>query len=163
APVQQVNLVITLVLAIWLLGEQLTVIRMLGIALVVRGPVVTMRDSGAPVERVVTDEKITGIDAEKPAGFEPNYPEGITFAVLSVLALELNPDLGRVGLARRGLGASFAGGLVAYGAAAAVMAVWLMWPGKLCQALAVKRESAKWFALSGVLVFLSQMFLYMAM
>ena len=43
------------------------------------------------------------------------------------------------------------------------MAVWLMWPGKLRQALAVKRESAKWFALSGVLVFLSQMFLYMAM
>ena len=30
-------------------------------------------------------------------------------------------------------------------------------------ALAVDRESAKWFTLSGVLVFLSQMFLYMAM
>ncbi len=30
-------------------------------------------------------------------------------------------------------------------------------------ALAVNRESAKWFTLSGVLVFLSQMFLYMAM
>jgi len=163
APIQQVNLVITLVLAIWLLGEQLTLIRMLGIVLVVLGPVVTMRDKGAPAERVVTDEKITGIDAEKPAGFEPNYPEGITFALMSALGYGLSPILVRVGLEHKGLGASFAGGLVAYAAAAAVMAVWLMWPGKLRQALAVKRESAKWFALSGVLVFLSQMFLYMAM
>src|SRR5262249_52408145 len=74
--IQQLNLFTTLVLAFWLLGEQLTLIRMLGIALVVLGPIVTMRDKGAPAERAVSEEKITGIDAEKPAGFEPNYPEG---------------------------------------------------------------------------------------
>src|SRR6267142_7149625 len=34
---------------------------------------------------------------------------------------------------------------------------------RLRYAVAVNRESAKWFTLSGVLVFLSQMFLYMAM
>ena len=39
----------------------------------------------------------------------------------------------------------------------------LAWPGRLRHALAVDRESAKWFTFSGVLVFLSQMFLYMAM
>ena len=55
------------------------------------------------------------------------------------------------------------GGLVAYIAATAVMALLLAWPGRLRHALAVNRESAKWFTLSGVLVFLSQMFLYMAM
>ena len=32
APVQQVNLIVTLSLAIWLLGEQLTPLRVLGIA-----------------------------------------------------------------------------------------------------------------------------------
>jgi uncharacterized membrane protein len=75
----------------------------------------------------------------------------------------LSPILVRVGLEQRGLGASFAGGLVAYIAATAVMGLVLVWPGQLRHALAVNRESAKWFTLSGVLVFLSQMFLYMAM
>src|SRR6266545_2311876 len=103
APIQQVNLIITLLLAIWLLGEQFTALKVLGIALV------------------------------------------------------------RLGLEHKGLGASFAGGLVAYLAATAVMALVMLWPGQLRHALAVNRESAKWFALSGFLVFLSQMFLYMAM
>src|SRR5262249_6793940 len=47
--------------------------------------------------------------------------------------------------------------------ATAVMTLVLLWPGQLRHALAVNRESAKWFTLSGVLVCLSQMFLYMAM
>jgi uncharacterized membrane protein len=95
--------------------------------------------------------------------FEPKYAEGITFSLLSALGYGLSPILVRVGLEHRGLGASFAGGLVAYVAATAVMALLLAWPGRLRHALAVDRESAKWFTLSGVLVFLSQMFLYMAM
>jgi drug/metabolite transporter (DMT)-like permease len=38
APVQQTNLLVTLALAIWILGEHLTPLRVLGIALVVLGP-----------------------------------------------------------------------------------------------------------------------------
>ena len=43
------------------------------------------------------------------------------------------------------------------------MALVLLWPGNIRHALAVKRESARWFTLSGVLVCISQIFLYMAM
>jgi uncharacterized membrane protein len=43
------------------------------------------------------------------------------------------------------------------------MVLILLWPGNLRHALAVNRESVRWFTLSGFLVFLSQMFLYMAM
>jgi len=161
APIQQVNLIITLLLAIWLLGEQFTALKVLGIALVLLGPSITMRER--PAERIVSDEKITAIDAEKPAAFAPKYAEGITFSLLSALGYGLSPILVRVGLEHKGLGASFAGGLVAYLAATAVMALVMLWPGQLRHALAVNRESAKWFALSGFLVFLSQMFLYMAM
>jgi uncharacterized membrane protein len=161
APIQQVNLVLTLFLAIWLLGEQFTVLKILGIGLVLLGPSVSMRQ--APVERVVSDEKITAIDAEKPAAFQPNYPEGVLFALLSAVGYGLSPILVRIGLEHKGIGASFAGGLVAYLSATAVMALVLLWPGQLRHALAVNRESAKWFTLSGVLVCLSQMFLYMAM
>jgi drug/metabolite transporter (DMT)-like permease len=38
APVQQINLIFTLLLAIWILGETLTPLRVLGIALVLLGP-----------------------------------------------------------------------------------------------------------------------------
>ncbi len=43
------------------------------------------------------------------------------------------------------------------------MALVLLWPGNIRHALAVNRESARWFTLSGVLVCFSQIFLYMAM
>ena len=44
APVQQVNLILTLVLAIWILGEQLTVLRLLGVGLILLGPSFTLRE-----------------------------------------------------------------------------------------------------------------------
>lgn len=163
APIQQFNLIVTLVLAIWLLGEELTVLKILGIALVLLGPSITMRERPPATERKVSDEKITAIDAERPPAFKPKYAEGITFSLLSALGYGLSPILVRVGLEQKGLGASFAGGLVAYMAATAIMALVLAWPGRLRHALAVNRESAKWFTLSGFLVFVSQMFLYMAM
>jgi uncharacterized membrane protein len=164
APVQQVNLIFTLFLAIWLLGEQLTPLRMLGIALVLLGPSITMRARPqAAAERDVSDQKITAIDAEKPAAFQPKYAEGYFFSLLSATGYGLSPILVRVGLEDKGIGASFAGGLVAYMAATCVMVLILLWPGNLRHALAVKREAVRWFTLSGFLVFLSQMFLYMAM
>src|SRR5215216_5221450 len=43
APIQQVNLIFTLFLAIWLLSEELTPLKVLGIALVLLGPSITMR------------------------------------------------------------------------------------------------------------------------
>jgi uncharacterized membrane protein len=163
APVQQVNLIVTLVLAIWLLGEQLTMLKILGIAFILAGPSVTMRARPAAGERDVSPEKITPIDAEKPAAFEPNYTEGYLFSLLSAVGYGLSPILVRVGLEGKGLGAGLAGGFVAYVAATVVMGLVLLWPGNLRQVLAVKPESAKWFTFSGVLVFFSQMFLYMAM
>lgn len=161
APIQQVNLIITLCLAIWLLGEQFTALKILGIALVLIGPSVSMRQRIA--ERPISDEKITAIDAEKPAAFKPDYIEGVMFALLSALGYGISPILVRVGLEHKGIGASFAGGLVAYLSATVVMAVVMLWPGRLRDALAVNRESARWFTLSGIAVCVSQMFLYMAM
>src|SRR3954465_9351508 len=163
APIQQVNLIFTLFLAIWLLGEELTLLKVLGIALVLLGPSISMRSRRRTQEKIVSDEKITAIDAEKPATFEPNYAEGVTFALLSATGYGFSPILVRVGLEGRGLGASLAGGLVAYMASTVVMGLVLLWPGRLRDLRAMKWESAKWFTLSGILVCLSQMFLYAAM
>src|SRR4051794_25752930 len=50
APVQQINLIFTLVLAIAVLGERLTVLRLIGIALVLLGPGFTLRDEERKAE-----------------------------------------------------------------------------------------------------------------
>ncbi len=164
APIQQFNLLITLTLAIWLLGEHLTPLKILGIGLILAGPTFTMQKKKAPAaERAVSDEKITPIDAEKPAAFQPKYAEGYTFALLSTIGYGLSPVLVRMGLENQGLGVSLAGGLVAYVAATAVFLLVLLWPGQWKHVWAIDREAAKWFTFSGFLVFFSQMFLYMAM
>jgi drug/metabolite transporter (DMT)-like permease len=161
APVQQFNLLVTLVLAIWLLGEYLTPLKIRGIGLILLGPTFTMRKGTN--ERPVSDEKITPIDAEKPKTFQPKYAEGYLFSLLSATGYGLSPILVRVGLENQGIGVSLAGGLVAYIAATAAFALLLLWPGQLRHVWAVDREAAKWFTFSGFLVFFSQMFLYMAM
>jgi drug/metabolite transporter (DMT)-like permease len=167
APVQQVNLIVTLSLAIWLLGEQLTPLRIFGIALILLGPSVTMR--AKPKDPLEQPSERDGSDEQDPAGkpekavFRPRYAEGYFFALLSATGYGLSPILVRVGLENKGIGTSLAGGLVAYLAATSVMVLILMWPGNLRHALAVDRGAARWFTLSGFLVFLSQMFLYMAM
>jgi drug/metabolite transporter (DMT)-like permease len=164
APIQQFNLLVTLVLAVWLLGEYLTPLKILSIGLILLGPTFTMRTKKAlPGERDVSDEKITPIDAEKPAAFEPKYPEGYTFSLLSAIGYGLSPVLVRLGLENQGIGASLAGGLVAYIAATAVFALVLLWPGQWKHVWSTDREAAKWFTFSGFLVFFSHMFLYMAM
>jgi uncharacterized membrane protein len=181
APVQQINLIFTLLLAIWILGEQLTPLRMLGIALVLLGPSFTLRERdtkqitaplapalakalGADVSR---DDAVAASTAD-PAGaaqptFRPRYAEGYLWALLSATGYGLSPILVRIGLEGKGLAVSVAGNLVASVAATVVMGIVLLPPPQLRQALAVEREPAKWFTLSGILVAVSQLFLYMAM
>src|SRR6516165_3311740 len=78
---------------------------------------------------------------------------------MSATGYGLSPILVRIGLEGKGLAVSVAGNLVA--SLAAVVAVFLL--PRLRHALAVGREPAKWFTLSGILVAISQLFLYMAM
>jgi uncharacterized membrane protein len=160
APVQQVNLIFTLAVAIWILGETLTPLRVLGIALILLGPGLTMREgSGKSGEAAPA----AAAAHEQLPAFQPRYLEGYAFALLSATGYGLSPIFIRLGLEERGLGASMAGGLISYLAATAVMALVLLWPGQLRQAIAVKPEAAKWFTFSGVMVCVSQMFFFMAL
>jgi len=180
APVQQINLIFTLLLAIWILGETLTPLRVLGIALVLLGPSFTLRarnSKAAPALRAqeakaigadVTRHNVAGgaddeLIAAGAPGFRPSYAEGYFWALLSATGYGLSPILVRIGLEGKGLAVSVAGNLVASLAATVVMGLFLLPPRQLRHALAVEREPAKWFTLSGILVAISQLFLYMAM
>jgi drug/metabolite transporter (DMT)-like permease len=162
-PIQQLSLVITLVLAIWILGETLTPLRVIGILLVVLGPLVTMRGDSEKRTRPprATDQAESPaekLENGKPA-FRINYAEGATFSLLSTLGYGTSPILVRYGLESKDLGVSLAAGVISYGAATLVILPFLLW--QIRHVAAVKAESAKWFTISGVLVCLSQMFLYL--
>jgi len=95
APVQQSNMLVTLALAIWILGEHLTLLRIMGIGLVVLGPALTSDRTrhrspdtiaGAPIER--SERKM----------FQPNYAEGYLFALLSSTGYGISPILVRLAL-----------------------------------------------------------------
>jgi drug/metabolite transporter (DMT)-like permease len=151
APVQQSNMLVTLALAIVILGEQLTPLRILGIVLVVLGPMLTYERRGR--KSAVAPSKV----------FQPNYAEGYLFALLSSTGYGISPILVRLALENRDVPASLAGGLVSYLAAALVMAPFLLLPGVRGEVRALPRGAAKWFALSGVCVSLAQMLRYMAL
>jgi len=163
-PLQQVSLVLTLVLAIVALGETLTPLRMIGIVLVVLGPMLTMRGEKRMRELRATDRAESLVEKTengRPPPFAINYTEGVIFALLSAVAYGSSPILIRFGLGSKDLGTSLAGGLISYLAATAVVVPFLLWPRSLRHVLAVEPEAAKWFTVSGVTVCLSQMFMYM--
>jgi uncharacterized membrane protein len=167
-PIQQTDLVLSLGLAILVLGERLTLLRVVGIALIILGPALTLRadvEAGRKLVHV-TDKAETPAEGEEESAkpkFKPNFAEGYTFALLSGTGYGVSPIFIRMGLENAGPGVSVAGGLVSYGAATLAIALILLWPGQWRHALAVNRNSAKWFTFSGVLVCLSQMFRYMAL
>ncbi len=159
APVQQSNMLVTLALAIWILGEHLTLLRVIGIGLVILGPALTYdrtrRDAvlrtAMPIE--------TG--ARQP--FQPDYAEGYLFALLSSTGYGISPVLIRLALEHSELEAGLAGGLISYSAAALVFALILLWPGQWREVRALARGAGKWFVISGVCVSLAQMLRYMAL
>jgi uncharacterized membrane protein len=168
APIQQVNLIISLALAIIVLGEVLTPLRVLGIILVLAGPYFAMRADKKPVAETVAEASVGAPEQEgpestdKPAPFVPKWTEGIIFSLLSATGYGSSPILIRLALEGKGLSDSIAAGLIAYLSSTAFFALFLLWPGRLREAFAVNRESAKWFTISGILVSFSQLFLFMA-
>src|SRR3954453_12847553 len=77
-PLQQVNLIISLGLAIVVLGEMLTPLRVLGIVLVLAGPYFAMRSDQKPVSKTIVEEAAAASEvdpetADEPPPFVPKY------------------------------------------------------------------------------------------
>lgn len=157
-PPQQASIVVTLVLAIVVLGEALTPLRIVGILLIVVGPAISLR-----ARKGTLGPDSTKAEAKPRSGFVPNYVEGYTFALLSALGFGASPIMVRTALEGGGLPESLAGGLIAYVAATLVMALALLSASLRRHIIAVDTVSKKWFSISGALVCLSQMTGYMAL
>jgi drug/metabolite transporter (DMT)-like permease len=147
-PVMQFSLIVSLALAIAFLGETLTPLKVLGIMLILAGPALVSRDL-AP-------------KSTNPPVFTPRLAEGYAFGFLASICYGASPVLVRYAARDHGLAASLAGGVVASVAATIVIAMLLFWPGHWREVRAVDPKAAKWFVGSGILVYLSQVFAYMA-
>lgn len=150
APVVQLQVIVTLVLAVVILKEPCTVLQMIAGALILAGSFLTQRQPAKPR------------DAAKPAVFVPRYFLGYLFASLAALGYGTSPIMARFALAGTSPTSGILGGLIAYGAATAFVAAALLWPSVRRDVMALRRENLPWFAYSGLFVALAQGFFYAA-
>jgi drug/metabolite transporter (DMT)-like permease len=155
--VMQVQLLVALVLAMVFLGEVLTPLKILGIALIIAGPPIMLsgrRGKSGEAPKV-----------EGPKGFKPDYATGIVYAALAATGYGVSPVLISAGLkGLGGLGSGIIGGFVSYLVSTAVVVVFFaVRPRQLRHALATDRMARKWFIISGFAVWLSQFFRYLAL
>jgi drug/metabolite transporter (DMT)-like permease len=156
APVVQLQVVVTMVLAVVVLREPCTALQIIGGALILAGSLITQR---APV-RVRTADP----DAVPPALplFVPRILAGYLFAALAAICYGTTPVMARFALEHTGPASGILGGLIAYVAATAVAALALLSAPVRRNIVALKRDNARWFALSGVFVAAAQGFFFAA-
>jgi len=150
-PVMQFNLVVSLILAIAFLGEALTPLRILGIGLIAIGPAILARD-----QRRRGTARATTV-------FKPRMVEGYAFAILAATCYGLSPVLLRFAGQGRGLAAGLAGGVISAATASVAIFVLLALPGHWRDLRRVNAHAAKWFLFSAVMVYVSQIFYFMAL
>jgi uncharacterized membrane protein len=149
APVVQLNVVVTLVLAVVVIGEPCTVLQIIGGLVMFAGAFTAQQQSlpkaGAP-------------------GFSPRYAEAYLFALLAALAYGTGPFMARIALQFSGPSSAIPGGLIAYGASTAAVATMVLLSPKLRRNVtSVKWENMRWFVYSGVAVAAAQGFMYAAL
>ena len=152
APVQQTSVVVTLLLAVGVLGELPTPLQMFGIAIVLLSPLIIIRQAGGRAA------------AGGSQGFVPDLRSGYTFAGLSAIAFGLSPILISYGL-REATGAlsGLIAATIAYSAATLVVVSVLACSRASFAGMPANRRSLGWYALSGITVAVSQLFVYMAL
>lgn len=152
SPIQQLSVPIALVLALIFLDEVMTPLRLAGFLLVMAGPLVAVRNRNG--NNAKTDS----------AGFQPRYGEGILWGAVAALGYGSSPLFIMKGLGTGGgLVDSLAGGFISYSAASIVIIILILFVGGMTFMRQLDRTAGKWFLVSGVFVFLSQMFRYMAL
>ncbi|WP_375257252.1 EamA family transporter [Citreimonas sp.] len=150
-PVQQLSILISLVLAFIFLGETVNTVNVLGIALVIVGPMVMMRRRKATTA------------AGRAKGFEPQYLPGTLWGMVCALGYGASPLFIALGIGDGGLADSVAGVLVSYVAAALVVGLLVLLAGGRGYMTGLDTGSRGWFLASTVFVAFSQLFRYLAL
>lgn len=158
APILQTEVLLTLVLAITVLGEHLTPLRAIGIALVLLGPYLIVNRAEAKSAGAATAAQ----PAQPRPEFKPRYAEGYLYASLAAVGYGLSPILIGLGLKAAGGTGVIAGGLVSYLAATAAVGLVLAVMRPPPSTFRLSGQALKWFLIAGTIVFMSQAFRYAA-
>ena len=157
APVVQLQVIVTLVLAVVVLHEPCTVLQALGGVLILAGSFITQRQPARPRPAAAESAGIATLPL-----FSPRVLAGYVFASLAALGYGTTPIMARFALAHTGPTTGILGGLIAYGAATLFIAAAMAWPPLRQNVMALKRENIRWFVYSGVFVAMAQGFFYSA-
>ena len=148
APVMQLNAVVTLALAVFVLHEPCTMLQVGGAMLMVGGSLITQSASSGPSNR---------------PEFKPRVAVGFFFAAMAALMYGTSPIIVRQALLGAGPLGGVAGGSIAYAAATVVVTLGLIIPSLRGNVTKVTGENARWFMYSGIFVAAAQGFLYSAL
>lgn len=167
-PVQQTSVLMTLVLAVVLLGERLNALHLGGIALILAAPMLGARGHGSFSLR-----RFRRVPGEPPApakaqptgnAFQPKLGEGYLFAILSALAYGSSPILVRQGMVEgSGMAGGLAGAAVAYTTATLAVLLIVAFQGGLARSVTMPRSTLGWYSVAGLMAAASQIFVYMAL
>lgn len=159
APVVQLQVVVTMVLAVIVLHEPCTALQMIGGVLILAGSLITQKQTlhrrAAPASKPKPD------DAAPPL-FMPRYLAGYVFASLAAVAYGTTPVMARFALEHTGPATGILGGLIAYVAATAALSLAFLSPAIRRNVFSLNRENSRWFVISGVLVAAAQGFFFCA-
>lgn len=150
-PIQQISLLLSLALALIFLNETLTPLSALGIALILLGPLVALRQRKGKAE--ITTR----------SGIKLNYVEGYFWGLVGAAAFGATPLFVRFGLDGGGISRGIAGSLVSYCSATVTVSLLMALPQFRRTVLALDRSTAKWFSATGIFVGLSQLFIFIAL
>ena len=161
SPILQCEVLITLALAITILGEHLTPLRALGIVLVLLGPgLIVNREDAKKAAAGTSSSTSAAVDVK--AAFKPRYVEGYLYAMLAAVGYGLSPVCIGLGLKAAGGTGVLAGGFVSYVAASLTVALVLLVLRPPASTYRIGETALKWFLFAGCIVFLSHAFRYAA-
>jgi len=153
--VQQLDIVVSLGLAVWFLGEYITPLRAIGIALIMFAPIFTFR-------RDIAAAKGQG-ESTRGLKFTPDLAKGYVCAALAGIAYGVSPIFVRAGLQDASPGASMAGGAISYAAASLCLLLIVLATRQTRHVVAMEPRNAALFASAGLSVGAAQVFRYAAL
>jgi drug/metabolite transporter (DMT)-like permease len=156
APVIQLQVFVSVVLAVLVLGEPCTVLQLVGGIVMLAGALITQRQPHRPAPADPAGQ------IASPRAFLPSRAVGYLFATLAALAYGSSPILARGALAHAGPLTGMVGGLISYGTATSIMAIGALSPAFRADVAALERDNLRWFLYSGVFVALAQGLFYSA-
>jgi drug/metabolite transporter (DMT)-like permease len=171
APVVQLQVVVTMIMAVVVLHEPCTALQMIGGVLIILGSVITQQApartaaTAAPPSDAKRHEEPARPLINAPAKsdvplFAPRYLAGYLFASLAAVSYGSTPVMARFALENTGPATGILGGLISYVAATAVATLALVSPTIRTNVFSITRTNARWFTASGVFVAAAQGFFF---